>query len=192
MISQSSEPPISTSRLLLEPIEVSHAAKLFESLTSPLLYQFIPQDPPPSVKNLEKRYSRWEQRQSPDGEEIWLNYALLHTELDKYVGTLQATVHNYGTATIAYEVFPDYWKQGIAKEACVALIDHLFQQYCVRTIQAYVDTRNQASWSLLESLGFERGAVIEAADHFKGSNSDEFVYLLHNLAEVICGKSVPS
>jgi RimJ/RimL family protein N-acetyltransferase len=41
-----------------------------------------------------------------------------------------------------------------------------------------VDTRNVASWMLLESLGFHRAATIKNADEFKGSVSREHEYEL--------------
>ena len=43
-------------------------------------------------------------------------------------------------------------------------------------VSALVDTRNEASWRLLEALGFKRNGTIKNADHFKGKPSDECVY----------------
>jgi RimJ/RimL family protein N-acetyltransferase len=44
---------------------------------------------------------------------------------------------------------------------------------------AEMDTRNAASISLAEVLGFERVGTTLGADHFKGSVSDEHRYELH-------------
>jgi hypothetical protein len=48
----------------------------------------------------------------------------------------------------------------------------------VTEIIAEVDTRNAASYKLLERLSFERVMMKEQADFFKGRYSDEYVYRL--------------
>jgi RimJ/RimL family protein N-acetyltransferase len=172
------EKVLHTKRLRLEPIHPSHAKLLFEPLQAPELYRFIPQDPPKSVDTLFERYSRLSRRSSADGREIWLNYAIYDQTKSAYTGTVQATLTGGGACYIAYEVFPKFWRQGIAKEACSVLIDYLFRAYKVETVSALLDTRNVASWSLLESLGFLRIKTILDADSFKGASSDEYLYEL--------------
>ena len=171
---------IETDRLRLEPILPSHAMKLFNHLKSEILYKYIPQDPPNSVEDLQRRYALWGARQSEDGNELWLNYAIYNIECSDYVGTIQATLQKSGKTYIAYEVFPNFWRKGIAKEACGVLIRHLFDDYSVHSITAHVDTRNMASWKLLESLGFQKTETLIGADQFKGAVSDEFVYCYLN------------
>jgi ribosomal-protein-alanine N-acetyltransferase len=173
------ESPIRAGELVLEPIAAAHAAVLFTDLQARPLYTFIPHNPPGSVEALEERYTRWSKRQSPDGGELWLNYAVHRPRGAEYVGTVQATLQASGKAYIAYQVFPRYWRHGFGAEACTALTTHLFNGYDIRTVSALVDTRNEASWRLLESLGFHRAATIEKADEFKGYVSDEYLYELH-------------
>jgi ribosomal-protein-alanine N-acetyltransferase len=169
---------IEAGELRLEPILPSHAAKLFGELKAPELYTFIPQDPPQSVQALERRYARWAQRRSADGNELWLNYAVYRPSDGVYVGTVQATLESSGKTLIAYEVFPRFWRRHVASHACAALLDHLFDDYGVPVVSALTDTRNVASRKLLESLGFTRTGTIENADEFKGSVSDEYAYEL--------------
>jgi len=178
----SPELPIHSQTLVLHPILPVHAALLFEDLQATELYTFIPSNPPRSREELLEKYRRWAGRQSADGSEIWLNYAIYHLERSEYVGTVQATLERSGKASIAYEVFPRYWRRGFAREACTALIAHIFDSYDIRIISALVDTRNEMSWKLLESLGFHRTATIKNADTFKGIISDEYAYELHTTA----------
>jgi len=170
------EQTLHTRSLILEPIVPEHALRLFEKLQSEQLYQYIPQDAPKSVQALANRYKRWAARQSEDGSEIWLNYAVLHRASREYVGTVQATIQGLNRAYIAYEVFPEFWRRGIATESCNELIRYLVEVYEVEEIVAHADTRNVASWKLLESLGLQRTETIEAADQFKGAASNEYVY----------------
>ena len=90
-----------------------------------------------------------------------------HQEHD-YIGTLQATITADQHATIAYLLNSAFWGYGYAQEACRCLLTLLFNGYHCQEVQAEVDTRNHASWALLERLGFRRIAVHHTADHFKG------------------------
>jgi len=164
--------------LVLEPIVPAHASALFEELQAPELYTFTPHDPPASLAALEARYQRWSARRSPDGRETWLNYAIFRPEDRRYLGLVQATLQETGTTYLAYEVFPAHWRRGVARRACTALLDHLFASYPIDAVSALVDTRNEASWRLLEALGFHRTHTLREADRFKGASSDEHAYAL--------------
>lgn len=173
-----SEDLIQTSRLVLEPIAVKHAEPLYESLQNSALYRYIPFEPPQSIEALAERYQRWSAGQSDGGKDIWLNYAVYWPKQKEYVGTLQATIEKEGSTYVAYEVFPSYWRRGIACETVSALIARLFEVYGVQVISAHVDTCNEASIGLLSALNFCRRETIKDADYFKGRSSDEYVYEL--------------
>ena len=172
------EDAIQTINFTLEPITTKHAQPLYKSLQDSALYTYIPFEPPQSIEALAERYQRWSIRQADDGSEIWLNYAIYWPQDKEYVGTLQATIEKAGKTYIAYEVFPPYWRRGIACEAVSALLTYLFEACTVQAILAHTDTRNEASSKLLSALGFCYKETIEGADYFKGSSSDEYVYEL--------------
>jgi RimJ/RimL family protein N-acetyltransferase len=167
--------------LILEPIVPAHADAIFEAIQAPSLYTYIPQEPPSDLSVLRTRYTRWAQRASPDGSEIWLNYAVREQGNPQYVGTVQATVA--AKTYIAYEIFPPFWRRGFARSACKTLLAHLFRSWALEEVHALVDTRNVASWRLLETLGFQRTGMIPNADHFKGATSDEYAYVLTRAPE---------
>ncbi len=148
----SSERLLTTRRLQLEPLVPAHARHLFEPLRDTRLYQFHAGPPPASIEELEQRYAGWAKRQSPDGTQTWLNYAVREAN-GSYVGWVQATVAS-GVATIGYDIFPDFWRRGYATEACSALIRMLAEEYDVTSIIAVVDAENIASIRLLERLAF--------------------------------------
>lgn len=178
------EAVLETSRLWLEPLRPSHASVLYEFLQSPAIYTFIPEDPPASLEALAMRYQRLSSRRSPDGQEIWLNWAMRQRREEAYVGILQATVYPDANAHLAYTLFPLFWKQGYAREGCKRVLDLLFKDYQVHLIVAEIDTRNVASIKLIESLGFQRIATRLNADFFKGSTSHEYRYELQRPHEV--------
>ena len=165
-------------RLLLEPLNVAHAAELYEHLLDRRLYTFIPQDPPASEWELANRYRKLASRRSPDGSEAWLNWAVREREGGRYVGTLEATVAGDLRASIAYTVFVPFQRMGFAFEGCQRVLGHLFGDYGVSVVVAEIDTRNAPSIALVESLGFGRVSLQRDADHFKGASSDEYRYEL--------------
>ena len=167
---------LETPRLLLEPLEVSHAQVLYEPFQSESIYEYIPENPSASVEALTTRYQWLSSRRFPDDQEVWLNWALRERGEDRYVGTLQATVFPDATASLAYILFPVFWRQGYAKEGCGRILDLLFQDYQIHMVSAEIDTRNTASITLIESLGFQRVATTLHADFFKGATSHEYRY----------------
>jgi RimJ/RimL family protein N-acetyltransferase len=66
----------------------------------------------------------------------------------------------YDSVELGYLLARAYWKQGYAREACRAAVSHLFGQG-VHRIYAECDPENEASWYLLERLGFEREAHLK-------------------------------
>ena len=168
--------PLDTARLVLEPLVVAHAQALYPLLHDERLYTYIPQEPPPSVEALAARYQRLATRCSPDGRQVWLNWvARLRTRQD-YVGMFQATIDADRTALLAYMIFPPWQGQGYAREGGERVLEHLMRDYGTPLVAAEIDTRNRASISLVESLGFVRVAERPAADFFKGAVSDEYRY----------------
>ncbi len=105
------------------------------------------------------RYEWLARRQSPQGDETWLNWAIrLEASTLKggrvYIGTVQMTIGEDATALLAYELGSAYRGAGYATEACQTVMREVVEVYKVREIQAHVDTRNERSILLLERLGF--------------------------------------
>ena len=165
-----------TARLVLEPLVVAHARALYPFLCDERLYTYIPQEPPASADALAERYRRLERRRSPDGQRVWLNWAARLRTGASYVGWFQATIEPEREAFLAYTIFPAQQRRGYAREGSRRIVEHLVREYGARLIVAEIDTRNRASISVVEALGFVRVAERPAADFFKGSVSDEYRY----------------
>lgn len=167
-----------TRRLRLEPLKEAHAEALFPGLSDGALYEFIGERPPESVEALAARYRRLEVRTSPDGLQLWLNWALWSVLSGSYVGVVQATVHPDRLAHLAFVLFREAWGQGYAREASAATIDHLRDAWGVHDVRATVDVRNHRSIGLLTRLGFQRFAVRRSSDMLPCTPTEEYVYRL--------------
>jgi ribosomal-protein-alanine N-acetyltransferase len=144
---------VDTPRLKLEPQIAAHAGEMFAVLSDMALYEYENQAPR-SLEWLRERFARLESRQSPDGQQHWLNWVLrLHG--NGLIGYVQATVHADGHAGIAYELASEFWGHGLAQEAVRAMLNELASHYRVHSLSAVLKQRNQRSLRLLNRLGFE-------------------------------------
>lgn len=166
---------LETERLVLEPITVGHTDEMHGLLSETALYPHIPEDPP-LLAELRAKYLRWEHRQSPSGDELWLNWAARLKTTGALVAHFQAGLDRHRTATLGYIVGVAHQGRGYAFESLTAVLQFLGQRLNAQRIEARIDTRNGPSVKLAEKLGFRRTAFIEKADHFKGAPSDEYVY----------------
>lgn len=168
------EPTLTTERLVLEPLTAWHGESLFPFLKEPLLYTFIPREPPLASSHVVKRFDAIQGRKSPDGKDWWLNWAV-RVATNGYCGVVEATVPEAGPALVAYTVFLNHQRQGYGREAMAALIDHLAVQG-ITEAAAFIDTRNAPSIRLIEALGFHRVATHRAREKLRGRFVDDHEY----------------
>lgn len=149
-------PPLHGPRVHLEPLRERHACALFPVLADPALYRWIDQGPPTSLERLHEVYRVLEGRQSPDGQETWLNWVLFARNHSGPLGYVQASVLADGRAWVAYVLGHAGSGHGYATEAVAAMLQHLFQRLGVHQAMASVEEANARSIALLARLGFSR------------------------------------
>ncbi|HUZ55302.1 MAG TPA: GNAT family N-acetyltransferase [Streptosporangiaceae bacterium] len=135
-----------TERLDLEPLIAEHAAELAPALDDLSLHEFTG-GTPLSASALTTRYRHLATRRSPDGEQLWGNWALRSRETGTAVGTVQATLPTRGPgagqAEIAWVVATAAQSHGYAKEAARSLADRLCESGW--SVAAYIHPRHVAS-----------------------------------------------
>ncbi len=181
------EAVLETPRLRLEPLRRSHASELFTLLADPRLYRYVPGEPPSGAAHLAETFEILERRESPDGSERWMNWAVRSKSTGDCVGKVQATIRIDGSAYLAYEIGVTYWSQGFATEACQRILKALVDDFRAPFVVAEVDSRNVPSIRLLERLGFTQNGCRESADFFKGEPSHEFTYQFTPKASAVSG-----
>ena len=154
---------LTTDRLVLEPLVAGHAEALYEVLSEPELYRYLDYGPPPSLEHLRSVYEELEARVSPDGSQLWLNWAVRpHGRAP--VGFVQATVGG-ADAWVAYVLARESWGRGFASEAVRAMIGHLRSACGVTRFLATTDEGNERSVRLLRRLGFRAATEAEWREH---------------------------
>lgn len=166
---------LKTDRLILEPITVSHAKELWLFFSDPELHHFVPFELP-TLETQTERCARWEKRISPDGTELWLNWAARDKVSGHIVAHIQAGMKADRVASIGYVVGRRFQRKGFATEALKATFEYLRTSLGAREVKAWSDTRNEASHALAKKLGMVQVDYIKDADFFKGSTSHEYVF----------------
>jgi RimJ/RimL family protein N-acetyltransferase len=84
-------------------------------------------------------------------------YAVELKESAKVIGNIYRGNRDYSAKEVGYIINRDYQRNGYAREALQAVVGHAFRLGAHR-VYAECDPRNEASWRLLESVGFRREA----------------------------------
>jgi RimJ/RimL family protein N-acetyltransferase len=151
--------PITTGRLVLEPLRVEHAGEMRAVLAAPELYTFIG-GRPPTLAELQSRY-RQMVAGPPAGRQVgWLNWVIRQQQDGRLAGTVQATIWPEPgdgadpvlRASVAWVVGLPWQGQGIAAEAAQALIGWLRARQ-VTAIMATIHPDNAASSAVARHAG---------------------------------------
>ena len=152
VISGDSELVIATERLELNPIRRDDADRLFAILSDSALYAYTGQIFPTSRAALRELFTEREKRRSPDGGELWLNWAMNKRSPGEAVGYMQATVTALGAHT-AWVVGTKWQGLGYATEAAKAVVKWLWS-IGVERVQANIHPAHVASRRVASKVGF--------------------------------------
>ena len=166
---------LTTDQLVLEPLTRDHAEAMYEVLRDPRLFTYLDYGPPPSAEHLLGVYEELEARVSPDGSQLWLNWAVRPRGAAP-VGFVQATVAG-ADAWVAYVLAREYWGRGFAAEATQAVIDHMRSACGVTRFLATTEAQNERSLRLLLRLGFRAATEDEAREHELSATERLFVLI---------------
>ncbi|MDB5264185.1 MAG: ribosomal-protein-amino-adic N-acetyltransferase [Adhaeribacter sp.] len=67
-------------------------------------------------------------------------------------------------AELGYWLLPDYWRQGLMRDALQTIIPYGLNALNLHRIEAYVETENQASGQLLRRLGFQHEGTLQESE----------------------------
>lgn len=132
---------------------VSDAEELFDLLYAPARIRLVA-----SLDDVRARIRHWESRQSPDRDEIWLNWTVRLKEEGAVIGRLQATVKE-DTAEMAWVVGHRYRSLGYAFEASGCVARWLSSYFSLREIRANIHPDNKASQRVAEKIGLSRSGA---------------------------------
>lgn len=141
----------SSERLVFEPISISHATKLNETLRHPSVHEFIDAGDFESLEAITKFIERVGNGPQKPSDEKWRNYVCFLN--DELVGLLQATLHG-DWAEIAYLFSPHFQGKGYASESVQWLLGYLGKAENIKEFWATTVPENLRSVALLHRIGF--------------------------------------
>ncbi len=168
-----------TQRLILEPMSIAHSDQLFNLFQDPELNRWTFREVPNSIESFREGVQFLEGRLSRDGLEFWPNWIFKIKTNNDIAGKVEISLDPKSrTANLAYYTFSPFQRNGYAKEACRAVINHIFSVWNCRLVYMEMNTANTASISLAESLGAVRQKPVSNAQEYKGKWHDEYRYEL--------------
>jgi ribosomal-protein-alanine N-acetyltransferase len=170
--------PLETQRLLLREFRPTDEADIHEYASDVEVVRFAdwgPNDLATTRANLARRME--EQQQWPrDSMEV----AVELSSDGRLIGILRLTIvdlHNQ-TADFGYTFNRRYWNNGYATEAARALLNVAFLRLGLHRVWATCDTRNRASYRVMEKLGMRREALFQKDVLQKGEWRDSYFYAI--------------
>ena len=169
-----------SSRLVFECLGGEHAAELFDVLSHPLVSQYLGCEPPQSVAELAVQFTRMAIGPAANSnDKAWINYAVRRKLDEKWIGRVQATIHD-AWAEVAYLFGPSYWGHGYAAESLSWLHTRLQHDYGLTEFWATTACTNERSICLLLRSGYESTNCTDArtlSTHAPGDVA--FRYMVH-------------
>ena len=170
--------PIETPRLLLREIQAEDEDDVHEYASDPCVSRFDEWGPNTREKTHEviarwlKIHEEWPRDET--------NLAVELRSEKKRIGsvTLYVQDRKNASAYIGYVFNRRYWNQGYATEAARALIDAAFKSLSLHRVWATCDTRNVASWRVMEKLGMRREGHFLKDVFQKGEWRDSYLYAI--------------
>jgi ribosomal-protein-alanine N-acetyltransferase len=99
----------------------------------------------------------------PEHPELGL-WATIHKETDQFIGRcglLPWTIEGRAEVEVAYLLAKEYWGQGLATEAALAIADYGFEQLGLSRLICLIDPKNQASQKVAGRIGMRFEKEIE-------------------------------
>ena len=99
-------------------------------------------------------------------------------ETDKLIGDIGCFIKTEDSrqAIIGYRLASPHWRKGYAFEAVRCWLEYLFEDMDIHRVTADCDTENEASFGLLEKLGFRREAHFIESYPVNGVYTNEYHY----------------
>ncbi len=179
-ISFSPFPVLHTQRLLLRALTADDTAQMFMLRTDADTLQFLDRHPMQSLAEAALMIKKITDDIINNESITWA--IVLKDEPSILMGTIgfwRMEKEHY-RAEIGYMLLPAWFKKGYMKEAAAAVINYGFSEMHLHSIEANINTANEASEKLLQRMGFVKEAYFKENFYFNGQFLDSVIYSLIN------------
>lgn len=168
-------PRISTTRLLLRPLQDSDAAALFAIHSDPEVMRYWNTLPWEST-DVAHGFIKFDGEAQLNGRHLCVGIQPLGEQT--LIGTCMLFSINAQCrrAELGYGMARAFWGKGLMHEALVAFLSYAFETMNLNRIEADTNPRNLASVKSLERLGFKKEGHLRERWIVKGEASDSSFY----------------
>lgn len=170
-------PTLETERLRLREITIDDREDLFEYLSNEEVIKYYGQE---AFVHLTQAEALIDLFATNFRENKGVRWGIERKGVQGLIGTVgfHAFSAKHRRAEIGYEIHPDYWRKGYTQEAVMSILQYGFDVLELTRIGAVVFTENDASYQLLEKLGFEREGLLRDYMYQTGALHDTYIYSL--------------
>lgn len=168
-------PTLVTERLLLAPLEEGDAPRLLEYRAGCPFQEWSPTTVQDARLFIE--IASGLPLATPG---LWSQLGLRLRDSGLLIGDVgvRASADEPRQAELGITLAPEHQGRGFAREALMAVLDHLFCALGLHRVYASVDPRNDRSIALFERLGMRREAHFRESLWFQGEWADDVVFAL--------------
>jgi RimJ/RimL family protein N-acetyltransferase len=167
-----------TARLVLRRFTAEDADSLARYRSIPEVARFQGWDAPFAVDRAHAMIG-WLVEHDPDEPGEWYQLAIaLRDDPGRLVGDcgFRPRADEPLVVDIGFTLDPSFQGRGLATEAVGELLRYLFEDRAKHKVCADCDTRNEASWRLMERLGLAREGSLRESFCDDGDWADEYLY----------------
>ncbi len=162
---------IETGRVLIRPFQAEDLNEMYAVVSEKDFFTYIPEKEP-TLQDIAENIS-WStvQNKKNTQKKIYkFNLSIIHKETQEFIGYcgLGPDDLQIGDIELYYGIGRKYQKQGLAFEACTALLKYSFETIGLTKIALYIDHRNEPSLKLAARLGATyRYKMVELKEEYK-------------------------
>ena len=171
-------PEIRTNRLLLRRMTMKDAPEILSMRSDDSVMQYIDR---PKTKTIEEAEAWIQMVDDSLNINVGIAWAItLASAPNKLIGNISfwRIIKQHYRAEIGYMLSPAHWRNGIMKEALLAMHDFGFKKMLLHSIEAHINPANAASAAILEAAGYVREAYFKEDYYFNGIFIDTAIYSL--------------
>jgi RimJ/RimL family protein N-acetyltransferase len=163
--------------LLIRPFKREDWHDLYAYTSNPEVWRFLSSEP--YTKDDARRYVN-DAVSSQERANALFDLAIVLKANDHMIGHMSFRVYNqlYRTREIGWVVSPFFQNQGYATEAAAALLNYGFGSLNLHRVVADCDTRNVASFRVMERLGMRREGHFVKNTLIRGEWQDQYSYAI--------------
>jgi ribosomal-protein-alanine N-acetyltransferase len=171
-------PRMETQRLILRALRMEDAEFVLKEWGDPVVTFYMRDEEP--LKTLEQAREMLRPLQTPEKMPYFKWWGIELKAEGFLIGTCGFCKWDkrHHHAETGYDLWPDYWGQGLMPEALSCLLRYGYEEMALHRIEATTHTENRRSQRVLEKLGFQREGLLREYYCRDGLYNDQILYSL--------------